>query len=247
MDHPLRSLSVAVAATLAVAWATPSSARQDAVTGHSTYVTDSGRVVHCIATESGRTYCGAAHVRYGIVGEPPTACVEGRTWGFDDRGVWVTGGCVADFRPIVADQPVERSTYVTPSGNLVHCVATASGRTYCGRPHERYVIAGQPDAACVEGSTWGVDDRGVWVTGGCNADFTVAEDRPATRVYQADNARVVHCVSTETGRTYCGTEHTRYVIRGASNPACVEGRTWGVDDRGVWVTSGCNADFDAED
>lgn len=245
MDHPLRNLSVAVAAVLAAACVGDASA-QDEVTGRSTYVSNTGQVVHCVSTESGRTYCGEPHVRYTIVQPTPT-CVEGRTWGFDDRGVWVTGGCRADFTVADGNRPVERSTYVTDSGRIVHCVSTANGRSYCGRPHMRYVIAGQPAPACVEGSTWGVDDRGVWVTGGCKADFTVAEERPAERVYQADNSQVVHCVSTDEGKTYCGSAHTRYVIRGAADPSCVEGRTWGVDDHGVWVTGGCRADFSVQD
>jgi len=172
-SHPIsRNLAIAVAATVAAACATSSQAHQDAVTSHSTYVSDSGRVVHCVSTESGRTYCGAAHVRYTIAGTPPTGCVEG--------------------------------------------------------------------------NTWGVDDRGVWVSSGCTADFTVVQEKPAERVYRADNAEVVHCVSTASGRTYCGTAHTRYVIHGTADPKCVEGRTWGVDDRGVWVVNGCTADFEIE-
>jgi len=253
MNLHLRGIA-AVIATLSAAYSAQSFAQdpapgQDQVTGHSTYVTDSGRVVHCVSTESGRTYCGTAHVRYTISGTPPPACVYNRTWGFDDRGAWVSGGCVADFAPVEADnQPVEQSTYYDPSGNEVHCVAMASGRTYCGRPHVHYVIASNPSPACVEGNTWGVDDRGVWVSGGCNANFTtVTEDKPAERVYSADNDRVVHCVSTPSGRTWCGSAHTRYVIHGTADPACVEGKTWGVDDRGVWVTGGCNADFSVEE
>jgi hypothetical protein len=27
------------------------------------------------------------------------------------------------------------------------------------------------DAACVMGQTWGYDENGIWVSGGCRADF----------------------------------------------------------------------------
>jgi hypothetical protein len=166
MDIQMRRIAAAVVATLAVGYATQAGA-QDAVTGHSTYVSDSGKVVHCVSTESGRSYCGAAHEHYVIKSSAPTQCVQGTTWGEDDRGVWVTGGCTADFVMATSTAPM-RTTHV------VHCISTASGRTFCGRPHTHYVMAGTPPATCVEGTTWGLDDEhGVWVTGGCKADFTI--------------------------------------------------------------------------
>ena len=169
MNTASRNLTIAVAATLAAACAMPSQA-QDPVTGHSTYVSDSGHVVHCVSTESGRSYCGSAHMHYRIVGAP-TGCVEGTTWGTDDRGVWVTTGCTADFT-VVEERPAER-VYTSDNERVVHCVSTPNGKTYCGTAHTRYVIHGTPDPRCVEGRTWGVDDRGVWVTGGCVADFDI--------------------------------------------------------------------------
>jgi len=174
MNTVSRNLALAVAATLAAACAAPSQAHQDPVTSHSTYVSDSGRVVHCVSTESGRTYCGAPHVRYTLSGSPPAGCIEGNTWGVDDRGVWVTSGCAADFT--VVERPTERvvrTETTTTSTQVVHCISTASGRTYCGAAHTRYVVHGTADPKCVEGRTWGVDDRGIWVTGGCTADFDV--------------------------------------------------------------------------
>ena len=33
------------------------------------------------------------------------------------------------------------------------------------------------------------------------------------------------------------------LVRQLSNAACIEGRTWGRDARGVWVTDGCRAEF----
>ncbi|HEY2344902.1 MAG TPA: DUF3011 domain-containing protein [Xanthomonadaceae bacterium] len=167
-----------VAATLAFGYSVPSFA-QDPVTGSGNYVNGNGQVVHCVSTESGRTYCGKPHMHYVIAGPAPTACVEGSTWGVDDRGVWVTGGCVADFNatPARTTKRVTTTTTTTTetTGGLVHCIAGDNGRVYCGHPHHRYVIAGTVPAACVENTTWGVDDRGVWVTAGCTADFKVED------------------------------------------------------------------------
>jgi len=170
MDVQMKSLVAALATSLAIGLSASAVAGEE-VTSQSTYVNDNGRVVHCVSTESGRTYCGAAHTRY-IIRSPAPACVENRTYGFDDRGIWVTGGCTADFA-VAGNTVTSHSTAVTSTGRIVHCVSTANGRTFCGRPHTRYVIR-NPVPACVEGTTWGFDDEhGIWVTGGCKADFEV--------------------------------------------------------------------------
>jgi hypothetical protein len=46
-----------------------------------------------------RNYC-AADTRGGVVivqKRSPRDCTQGRQWGFDAGGIWVEGGCVADF------------------------------------------------------------------------------------------------------------------------------------------------------
>ena len=175
MRNHLRPIT-AVLASLAIGLSVQSvAANKDEVTGRSTYVNNAGDVVHCVSTESGRTYCGEPHHRYVIVGTAPAECVRGKTWDFDDRGVWVSSGCRADFT-VEADEVTSRSTYVSDSGRVVHCVSTESGRTYCGAYHAHYVISGTPDPVCVEGRTWGVDKHGIWVTGGCKGDFTYDDD-----------------------------------------------------------------------
>lgn len=56
--------------------------------------------INCFSNDGKRNYCSADTSR-GVVlarqisGSP---CVEGNTWGYDRRGVWVDRGCRADFR-----------------------------------------------------------------------------------------------------------------------------------------------------
>jgi hypothetical protein len=171
----MRKIVAAVATTLAIGWSASAIAQdKDDVTSRSTYVNDDGKVVHCVSTESGRTFCGRPHMRY-VIRNAPATCVEGKTWGFDDEhGIWVTGGCTADFA-VSGNTVTSHSTVVTDTGRIVHCVSTANGRTFCGKPHTRYVIRNAPPA-CVEGTTWGFDDEhGIWVTRGCKADFEIEE------------------------------------------------------------------------
>ena len=204
------------------------------VTTEEHYVAANGNIVHCVSTASGRTYCGTARTRYTIYGNPDPRCIEGQTWGLDDRGVWVANGCVADFSPASGD-------YVASNGQLVHCVSTASGRTYCGSAGTRYTIYGNPDPRCVEGQTWGLDDRGVWVANGCVADFSPGP------VYSNVAGQLIRCDSTGGGRTYCrNVAHRRYTLHDVREGNCVEGETWGIDANGLWVSGECHGDFDDE-
>jgi Protein of unknown function (DUF3011)/Peptidase inhibitor family I36 len=58
----------------------------------------------------------------------------------------------------------------------IKCESNNGGRNYCGSYATNQVtlqrqISGSP---CVRGSTWGVDNRGLWVDRGCRAMFSVS-------------------------------------------------------------------------
>jgi hypothetical protein len=121
-------------------------------------------VVHCVSGDSGRTYCGAAHTHYTITGTADPRCVEGKTWGLDERGIWVENGCVADFDPVI-------SSSVAP-GQVLSCTSTGDGRSYCHTiANHRYVLKTIRSGDCVEGKTWGIDKHGLWVSNGCSGDW----------------------------------------------------------------------------
>ena len=61
----------------------------------------------------------------------------------------------------------------------VKCESNNGGRVYCGAYTPNQVtmdrqISGSP---CVRGSTWGVDNRGLWVDRGCRATFFIKGNR----------------------------------------------------------------------
>ncbi len=123
---------------------------------------------------------------------------------------------------------------------------------------------------CIEGNTWGVDRRGVWVSGGCRAEFAVSSGRgyydqraydrarDNDRGYQRDRglpdpngrggrggSQLIKCESRD--RDY---KHCRVRVRGnvelanqLSDTRCVYGQTWGSDRNGVWVRGGCRGEF----
>jgi hypothetical protein len=104
-------------------------------------------------------------------------------------------------------------------------------------------------SSCIEGRSWGWDRQGIWVSNGCRAEFEVDQgsgygyDDRYGRDYGRN--RVIRCESTNSRTVYCNVD-TRYGVRlltQHSRSACIEGRTWGWNARGVWVTQGCRAQF----
>jgi hypothetical protein len=56
-------------------------------------------MITCSSNNGKRNYC-SADTRGGVrmVNQRSgSACIQGRTWGFDGRGIWVDHGCRADF------------------------------------------------------------------------------------------------------------------------------------------------------
>jgi hypothetical protein len=197
------------------------------------------QTVNCSSNDGKRNYCG----QYGndvrlarqISGSP---CVQGQTWGVDRSGLWVDRGCRADF--FVAGRGGGAS------GQTVSCSSNDGRRNYCGQYGTRDVrlsrqISGSP---CVQGQTWGVDRSGLWVDRGCRADFFVAGGGYGPPPGPPP-PQIITCSSNDGRRNWCDAGGRRDIRlnRQISGSACVEGQTWGVDNRGLWVDRGCRAEF----
>lgn len=125
-----------------------------------------------------------------------------------------------------------------------------------GRYHECNVPGGGPvvmtqqlsSAGCVEGQTWGSRGPGrVWVAGGCRGQFAAAYGAPPAPDYATPQStgRTVRCESDDGRQRRCslGGGGRAVLVRQISDAACVEGRTWGSFNGGVWVAGGCRGDF----
>ena len=57
--------------------------------------------------------------------------------------------------------------------------------------------------------------------------------------------QTITCESNDGGRKHCGPRNPGQVQlqRQISGSECIQDRTWGVDDRGLWVDHGCRAEF----
>jgi hypothetical protein len=195
-------------------------------------------------------------------------CIQDRTWGFDNRGIWVDHGCRADFevggRLAVEERrrddhdrgrDRDRDNDRAPGRDgefrgwgaayMIYCASDAMERVWCPADSRFGVrmIRQRSQAGCIEGDTWGYGKRGIWVDRGCRADFRVTGD------WQSRAAALIYCPSDDMGRNFCPVE-TRdgvFIIRQRSEADCVFNRTWGYDYRGIWVDRGCRADFEIVD
>jgi hypothetical protein len=122
---------------------------------------------------------------------------------------------------------------------VVVCESQDRHTSYCNADTrgEIRLVRQLSDRRCVRGSTWGTNQRGIWVTDGCRAEFEV-------QGYQR-YGETVRCESNDNRTHYCNAD-TRYGVRlwrQLSRKDCREGYTWGVSRNRIWVSRGCRADF----
>jgi hypothetical protein len=97
-------------------------------------------------------------------------CRFGRDWGYDENGIWVTNGCRAEF---TVNGSTTRSMASASNRPVVLCESKDGHRGFCTADTSYGVSLSRQlsDANCVRGQTWGYDNGGIWVTGGCRAEF----------------------------------------------------------------------------
>jgi hypothetical protein len=117
-------------------------------------------------------------------------CVEGRSWGWDSRGIWVDRGCRAEFlvssariRPIDT-RPIRGGRGRGNGGGIARGnaystrieLSSSNGRRGVYRAthiEDARLVKQLSSAPCRQGSTWGWDTNSVWVSGGCRGLFDV--------------------------------------------------------------------------
>lgn len=207
------------------------------------------QTITCSSEDGKRNFC-RADTRQGVQmirqrsGSP---CTQGVTWDYDGKGIWVDRGCRADFALQAASQDSSANR------KLVTCSSEDGKRHYCDAETRAGVqmIRQRSGSPCVKDSTWGFDDRGIWVDRGCRADFALETgpagyyDRRRASNSNDSSRQTITCSSEDGGRHYCEAETRAGVklLRQRSGSPCIKDSTWGFDNRGIWVDRGCRADF----
>jgi len=133
--------------------------------------------VVCESRDGRRHRCAADTLGQITLGRQLTRrsnCVEGRTWGYDSKGIWVDRGCRAEF--LIADNGgTYRDRGPSQAMRTLVCESNGSQRTYC-RADARFGVQMTRQISrtnCVLDRTWGSDQNGIWVSNGCRAEFSL--------------------------------------------------------------------------
>ena len=220
--------------------------------GQSGITARNGRNVTCASDDGNRHVCRVDTSR-GVQmtnqrsGSP---CIQGQTWNYDRRGIWVDKGCRADFFLGGGSGGAGG-----PGGTNVSCSSDNGGRNYCpvNTGNGVQLVNQRSGSPCVQGQTWGFDARGIWVDRGCRADFQVSyggnpgilPGRPGILPGRPNQAIPINCASNDGRRNVCIANTSRGVQLSKQNSGspCVQGQTWGFDQRSIWVDRGCRATF----
>src|SRR6476620_9376616 len=83
----------------------------------------------------------------------------------------------------------------------------------------------------------------IWLLGSAAAHAQVTQASPSPPPPRA--AITISCASKVGERQECAADTSRGVVlmKSYGDSACLLGKTWGYDDKGVWVADGCVADF----
>ncbi len=127
----------------------------------------------------------------------------------------------------------------------ITCQSVNFNTSYCDTGvyiDDVYLESQLSHSACIEGNTWGHDERSIWVSGGCRAVFRVFGY--ASGPYQTVN---INCASVNFNYAVCNTG-LRNIIRANlltqfSHKPCIQGSTWGINGNSVWVNNGCRGLF----
>jgi hypothetical protein len=222
-----------------------------------------GQTIYCASDDGHRHYCDA-NTRGGVQmtrQRSGSACTQGQTWGWDNRGIWVDRGCRAEF--VTGNggnggfRPGNGGNWNNGGGQSIYCSSDDGKRHYCDANTRGGVqmTRQRSDSACVQGRTWGWDNRGIWVDRGCRAEFVTGRGGNGGGAWPGNGGgnwngrgQTFTCSSNNGGRNYCsvpgnGNPNSVVMSRQISGSACVQGQSWGVDRRGLWVDRGCRAEF----
>jgi hypothetical protein len=189
-----------------------------------------------------------------LVQRSRSPCIEGQSWGFQGNSIWVTQGCEGDFGfQGVAGPPVVVAP-VRPGTGLITCESRNYQQQYCPTGQQitsAWVIQQRSSAPCIQGRSWGFQGGDIWVTEGCAADFGIQGrgGPPVAVVPQPVFPVTMVCSSINYQQNFCPTARPisrAWLIAQRSRSVCMQGRTWGYDEGGVWVSQGCEGEFGFE-
>lgn len=134
-----------------------------------------GDVITCASNDQRTERCRVPWREARLVRQlSHAACVRGRSWGLDRRGIWVADGCRGEF----AEVGFRRRDHRDWNRDIrLSCSSHGYKYQFCrvdvGHRGEVVLLHQESSTRCVRGGTWGWNRAGVWVDRGCSARFLV--------------------------------------------------------------------------
>ena len=166
------------------------------------------------------------------------------------RSIWVTQGCRAEFLAFSSDgRRGYGSGYGYGNGGrlgrTLRCGSDDGRWNHCNADTRRgaELVRQISRSACIRGQSWGMDHTGIWVNGGCRAEFRIGDRSDPAPPPGPTRFR---CESDDGAPRSCGSVGRGGVrlVQQLSRSECIEGRTWGAARGQVWVDQGCRAEFE---
>lgn len=216
--------------------------------------------LRCESRDGRDTYCrasigGEVRIRRQLSDTP---CREGRNWRWDRGGIWVSGGCRAEFefrrRGGSGGWGGSGGGWGGSGGGnwggrrqYVTCQSEGNRESFCPAAigGDVEVVRQFSDAECVFGRTWNWTRNGVTVWNGCRAEFAFSP-RGGELPPEGPRLARVTCQSQGGREDFCPApiDGDVRVARNLSDVRCREGRNWSWTNEGVRVWGGCRADFE---
>jgi len=128
--------------------------------------------VTCSSTRNRKSFCSAVTLNGVQLLRQLSETTCTGNWGWDADGIWVDRGCSAVF----STSRVQATPTPTPlprSGSVVSCASATGERVYCPADTSTGVKLQRQLGATSCVGHWGYDAGGIWVDGGCRAEFLI--------------------------------------------------------------------------
>ena len=220
-----------------------------------------------VCESRGRESFCPAETRYGVTLTRELSrgsCIEGRTWGTRRDGIWVSGGCAAEFE-IGSEARHSGGAYDPGYGDDNDGIDSIRCESYNNRYQQCAVdtrggvelIQQHSRGACIAGQTWGYEHGYIWVDRGCRAEFELGGRGYGPPGYGqpgygdsdwgiTGDAYLIRCESVDERQAFCPFDVGRANVtleRQLSRGSCTLGRSWNFNPRGIYVSGGCRGEF----
>jgi hypothetical protein len=254
VDRSFRSIVAGALAALAALAAAPAGAQGPVFASSNS----SEQRIRCESNDGREQFC-PAQIGGGVrlartLSRAP--CVQGDTWRWDARGIYVRNGCRAEFEFRTSDGWGGGGGWDGGSRYTeIVCASRGSGENFCNAPNDGRVrlVREQGSGSCVEGQSWRAEPQGIRVRYGCVGRFGYF--RPSGNDWSGGGGGwgpppsgpfEVRCESRSHRWAVCPVDIDGPVDvrRQDSHAPCVRGYTWGTISReAIWVSDGCRARF----